>query len=104
MTTQEALRPRNHAAIAKIAALLPVNANEADLKREAIGGAASEDGRALHVAERSRLMVADPDAGPLGAAVPGAAPVEVPAADVDQGIEDNVSEMRQILKVWLLGR
>jgi hypothetical protein len=29
--TSEALRTRNHAAIAKVAALLPVNANESDL-------------------------------------------------------------------------
>jgi hypothetical protein len=141
----EALCTRNHAAIAKVAALLPVNANEADLaaqciaaraqaeemlrllrqhagdiglvlrlnaqygsmvrtslsvlgrlmrvqavrqKREAIDGAASEDAWTLHVAERSMLGVVDPDAGPVEAAWPGAAP----AADVDQRIEDNVSE------------
>jgi hypothetical protein len=141
--TPEALHTRNHAAIAKVAALLPVNANEADLaaqciaaraqagdvlrllrqhaddiglvmrlnaqygsmvrtslsvhgrlmrvqalrqKREAIDGAANEDARALHVAERSMLGVVDPDAGPLEAAWPGTAP------DVDQWIEDNVSE------------
>jgi hypothetical protein len=149
----EALHDRNHAAIAKVAALLPVNANEADLaaqciaaraqaeemlrllrqhagdiglvmrlnaqygsmvrtslsvhgrlmrvqalrhKREAIDGAANEDGWARHVAERSMLGVVDPDAGPLEAAwpkvAPLAAPVEAPAADVDEGIEDNVSE------------
>jgi hypothetical protein len=147
--TQEALRTRNHAAIAKVAALLPVNANEADLaaqciaaraqaedvlrllrqhagdiglvmrlnaqygsmvrtslsvhgrlmrvqalrqKREAIDGAANQDARALHVAERSMLGVVDPDAGPLEAAWPGAAPVEALAADVDHRIEENVSE------------
>src|SRR5476651_2100511 len=147
--TQEALCTRNHAAIAKVAALLPVNANEADLaaqciatraqaedvlrllrqhaddiglvirlnaqygsmvrtslsvhgrlmrvqalrqKREAIDGAANQDAWALHVAERSMLGVVDPDAGPHQAAWPGTAPVEAPSADVDQRIEDNVSE------------
>jgi hypothetical protein len=38
------------------------------------------------------LRVADPDAGPLQAARPEAAPVEAPAADVDQRIEQKVSE------------
>ena len=38
-------------------------------KREAIEGAASQDAWALHVAERSMLQVADPDAGPQHAAV-----------------------------------
>jgi hypothetical protein len=147
--TQEALCTRNHAAIAKVAALLPVNANEADLaaqciaaraqaedvlrllrqhagdiglvirlnaqygsmvrtslsvhgrlmrvqalrhKREAIDGAANQDAWALHVAERSMLGVVDPDAGPQQAAWPGTAPVEALAADVDQRIEENVSE------------
>src|SRR5471030_2890633 len=145
----EALCTRNHAAIAKVAALLPVNANEADLaaqciaaraqaedvlrllrqhagdiglvmrlnaqygsmvrtslsvhgrlmrvqelrqKREAIEGAASEDAWALHVAERSMLMVVNPGAKPQQAAGPGAAPVGAPAAGVGQGIEENVSE------------
>ena len=131
--TPAALRTRNHAAVAKVAALLPVNANEADLaaqciaaraqaedvlrllrqhagdiglvlrlnaqygsmvrtslavhgrlmrvqalrqKREAIDGAATEDAWALHVAERSMLAVADPDAGSPKAARPGAAPVD----------------------------
>src|SRR5476651_1579863 len=126
--TPEALHTRNLAAIAKVAALLPVNANEADLaaqciaaraqaeemlrllrqhaddiglvmrlnaqygsmvrtslsvhgrlmrvqalrqKREAIEGAASEDAWALHVAERSMLMVVDPGAKPQQAARPG---------------------------------
>jgi hypothetical protein len=63
-------------------------------------GAASEDARALHMAERSMLKVVDPGAKPHQAAgpgaarvaVPGAAPVEAPAAGVDQRIEDNVSE------------
>src|SRR5450432_3124457 len=143
--TPEALHTRNLAAIAKVAALLPVNANEADLaaqciaaraqaeemlrllrqhtddiglvirlnaqygsmvrtslsvharlmrvqalrhKREAIGGAANADSRALHVAERSMLGVVDPDAGSPQATWPGTAPV----ADVDQWIEDDVSE------------
>jgi hypothetical protein len=149
----EALHDRNHAAIAKVAALLPVNANEADLaaqciaaraqaeemlrllrqhagdiglvmrlnaqygsmvrtslsvhgrlmrvqalrhKREAIDGAADQDAWAQHVAERSMLGVVDPDAGPLEAAwpkvAPVGAPVEAPAADVDQRTEENVSE------------
>jgi hypothetical protein len=151
--TQEALRTRNLAAIAKVAALLPVNANEADLaaqcmaaraqaeemlrllrqhaddiglvmrlnaqygsmvrtslsvhgrlmrvqalrqKREAIDGAANADAWTLHVAERSMLMVVDPGAKPQQAAGPGPArvgvPVAAPTADVDQRIEDNVSE------------
>jgi hypothetical protein len=147
--TQESLRARNHAAVAKVAALLPVNANEADLaaqciaaraqaeemlrllrqhagdiglvmrlnaqygsmvrtslsvhgrlmrvqalrhKREAIDGAANQDALALHVAERLMLAVVDPDAGELEAAWPGVAPVEAPAACVDQRIADNVSE------------
>jgi hypothetical protein len=147
--TPEALLARNHAAIAKVAALLPVNANEADLaaqciaaraqaeevlrllrqhagdiglvmrlnaqygsmvrtslsvhgrlmrmqalrqKREAIDGAANQDARALHVAERSMLGVVDPDAGPLEAAWPKVAPVAAPAAGVDHRIEGNVSE------------
>jgi hypothetical protein len=121
----EAVRARNHAAIAKVAALLPVNANEADLaaqciaaraqaedtlrllrenaddiglvmrlnaqygsmlrtslsaqarlmrvqavrqKREAIEAEATRDAWTQHVAERSMLMVADPDAGRLKAA------------------------------------
>jgi hypothetical protein len=147
--TPEALRTRNHAAIAKVAALLPVNANEADLaaqciaaraqaedvlrllrhhagdiglvmrlnaqygsmvrtslsvhgrlmrvqavrqKREAIDGAANADARALHLAERSMLGVADPDPGPPQAAWPEATPVEPPAACVDQTIENPISE------------
>jgi hypothetical protein len=149
----EALHDRNHAAIAKVAALLPVNANEADLaaqciaaraqaedllrllrqhaddiglvlrlnaqygsmvrtslsvhgrlmrvqalrqKREAIDGAANADAWTLHVAERSMLGVVDPDAGPMEAAwpkvAPVATPVEAPAADVDQRVEENVSD------------
>ena len=141
----EALRTRNHAAIAKVAALLPVNANEIDLaaqciaaraqaeemlrlvrqhagdiemvmrlnaqygsmvrtslsvhgrlmrvqavrqKREAIEGAATEDAWTQHMAERSMLKVADPDAGRLEAARAGAAP----AACVDERIENDVSE------------
>jgi hypothetical protein len=147
--TQEALRARNHAAIAKVAALLPVNANEADLaaqciaaraqaedvlrllrqhgddiglvmrlnaqygsmvrtslsvhgrlmrvqalrqKREAIDGAANEDGWVQHVAERSVLAVVDPADGPLEAARPAVAPVEAAAAGVDQRIEEDVSD------------
>jgi hypothetical protein len=147
--SREGLRARNLAAIAKVAALLPVNANEADLaaqciaaraqaeemlrllrqnaddiglvmrlnaqygsmvrtslsvharlmrvqalrqKREAIDGAATEDARALHIAERSMLGVVDADAVRQAAAWPEATPVEAPAACVDQRTEDNVSE------------
>jgi hypothetical protein len=143
--TQEALRARNHAAIAKVAGLLPVNANEADLaaqciaaraqaeemlrllrqnaddillvmrlnaqygsmvrtslsvharlmrmqalrrKREAMDGATNQDAWAQHIAERSMLGVVDPNAGPRQATLPEAAP----AADVDQRIEEHVSE------------
>jgi hypothetical protein len=151
--TPAALRTRNHAAIAKVAALLPVNANEADLaaqciaaraqaeeilrllrqnaddigltmrlnaqygsmvrtslsvqgrlmrmqalrqKRQAIEGAANQDAWAQHIAERSMLGVLNPDAGPKQAAWPEAAratlPAGAPAADVDQRIEEHVSE------------
>ncbi|MGD0107711.1 MAG: hypothetical protein ABSC06_27290 [Rhodopila sp.] len=38
--TPEALRTRNHAAIAKVAALLPANANEADLAAQCIAARA----------------------------------------------------------------
>ena len=142
----QALCTRNLAAIAKVAALLPVNANEADLaaqciaaraqaedilrllrqhagdiglvmrlnaqyssmvrtslsvharlmrvqavrqKREAIEGAANEDARVQHIAERSMLRVVAADAGPQQAASPEAAP----AGCVDQKIEANVSEI-----------
>jgi hypothetical protein len=151
--TPEGLRARNHAAIAKVAALLPVNANEIDLaaqciaaraqaeemlrllrqhagdiglvirlnaqyasmlrtslsvlgrlmrvqalrhKREAIDGAANQDAWAQHVAERSMLLVTDPDARPPQAALPKAAPVATrvaaPATNVDQSVTDNISE------------
>src|ERR1700733_7313927 len=141
--TPAALRARNHAAVAKVAELLPVNANEIHLaaqciaaraqaedvlrllrqhaddiqlvmrlnaqygsmvrtslsvharlmrvqalrhKREAIEGAANEDAWVQHIAERSMLRVADPNAARLAAASPApaarpqAAPVEAPAA------------------------
>jgi hypothetical protein len=142
--TPEGLRARNHAAIAKVAALLPVNANEVDLaaqcvaaraqaeemlrllrqnaddiglvmrlnaqyasmvrtslsvlgrlmrvqalrqKREAMDGAANQDAWAQHIAERSMLLVTDPDAGPQQAALPKVPPVATrvaaPAACVD---------------------
>jgi hypothetical protein len=159
----EALYDRNHAAIAKVAALLPVNANEADLaaqciaaraqaedvlrllrqyagdiqlvlrlnaqygsmvrtslsvhgrlmrvqalrqKREAIEGEANADARALHVAARSMLGVVDPDAHPMQAAWPNLAPVAAPAPDVNQRIEENVSEneidsQRAAFETWL---
>jgi hypothetical protein len=147
--TQEALRVRNHAAIAKVAALLPVNANEADLaaqciaaraqaedllrllrrsadnialvmrlnaqygsmvrtslsahgrlmrvqavrqKREATDEAATQDAWTQHVAGQSMLSVTDPDAEPLQAPRPKAAPVEAPASRRDQRIADDVSE------------
>ncbi len=41
--TPEALRARNHAAIAKVAALLPVNANEADLAAQCIAARAQAE-------------------------------------------------------------
>src|SRR5471032_2334435 len=41
--TQEGLRARNHAAIAKVAALLPVNANEADLAAQCIAARAQAE-------------------------------------------------------------
>ena len=41
--TQEALRVRNYAAIAKVAALLPVNANEADLAAQCIAARAQSE-------------------------------------------------------------
>jgi hypothetical protein len=41
--TQDALRARNHAAIAKIASLLPVNANEADLAAQCIAARAQAE-------------------------------------------------------------
>jgi len=41
--TPEALRTRNHAAIAKVAALLPVNANEADLAAQCIAARAQAE-------------------------------------------------------------
>jgi hypothetical protein len=41
--TPEALRARNHAAIAKVAALLPVNANEADLAAQCIASRAQAE-------------------------------------------------------------
>jgi len=139
----EALRARNLSAIAKVSALLPVNANEADLaaqciaaraqaedilrllrqhagdiqlvirlnaqyssmvrtslsvharlmrvqavrqKREAIEGAANQDGWTQHIAEQSMLRVVDADAARLAAAPPA------PAACGDQSIEDNISQ------------
>ena len=150
----EALCARNHAAIARAAALLPVNATEVDLaarciaaraqaedvlrqlrqhpgdirlvmrlnaqygmmvrtslaehgrlmrmqavrqKRGAIEDTATEDAWTPRVAERSTLLVADPDAGPLEAAGPAAAPVEAtrieePGTCVDHRTEKNVSE------------
>ena len=41
--TQEGLRARNHAAIAKVAALLPVNANELDLAAQCIAARAQAE-------------------------------------------------------------
>jgi len=41
--TPEALRTRNHAAIAKVAAMLPVNANEADLAAQCIAARAQAE-------------------------------------------------------------
>jgi len=155
--TQEGLRARHLAAIAKVAALRPVNANEIDLaaqciaararaedvlrllrrhaddiglvmrlnpqygsmvrtslsvqarlmrvqavrqKREAIEGAATEDARVQHIAERSMLRVVIPAAAPQQAAAPGgvspawfgAMPVETPAACGTQRIAGNVPD------------
>jgi hypothetical protein len=151
--TPEALHVRNRAAIAKVAALLPVNANEADLaaqciaaraqaeemlrllrqhagdiglvirlnsqygsmvrtslsvhgrlmrvqalrqKREKIHDAVNQDAWALHIAEQSMLQVVDPASELPDAASPKLAPVatqvEAPAAYVDQGVADKVSE------------
>jgi hypothetical protein len=151
--TPEGLRARNHAAIAKVAALLPVNANEADLaaqciaaraqaeemlrllrqhanniglvmrlnaqygsmvrtslavhgrlmrvqalrhKREKIHDAVNQDVWALHIAEQSMLQVVDPASELPDAAwakvAPVATQVEAPAACVDQGVADKVSE------------
>jgi hypothetical protein len=129
--TQDALRARDLAAIAKVAALAPVNANEADLaaqciaaraqaedllrllrqhandlplmmrlnaqygsmvrtslsvharlmrvqalrqKREANESTANQDTWVQHIAERSMLVVVDPDAVPRQATSPGAPP------------------------------
>jgi hypothetical protein len=152
--TPEGLRARNHAAIAKVAALAPVNANEVDLaaqciaaraqaeemlrllrqhagdiglvmrlnaqygsmvrtslsvlgrlmrvqalrhKREAMDGAANQDAWAQHIAERSMLLVTDPDAGPQQAALPKAAPtatrVAAPTTRVDQIPANNISKI-----------
>ncbi len=41
--TQEGLRARNHAAITKVAALLPVNANEADLAAQWVAARAQAE-------------------------------------------------------------
>jgi len=144
-----ALRARNLAAIAKVAALLPVGANEIDLaaqciaaraqaeemlrmvrvyaddiglvmrlnaqyssalrtslsvhgrlmrvqavrqKREAIDGAATRDAWTQHTAERSMLIVVDPNAEPLDLAQPKAVPVEAPVASLDQRIAGNISD------------
>ena len=65
-------------------------------KREAIEGAANADAWTQHAAEQTMLKVVDQDAKRLEAAQPKAAPaeapVEPPAADVDQRTEENVSE------------
>jgi hypothetical protein len=52
--TPEGLRARNHAAIAKVAALLPVNANEADLAAQCIAARAQAE-------EMLRLLRQNPD-------------------------------------------
>jgi hypothetical protein len=54
-------------------------------KREAIDGAATQDARVLYVVEQTMLGVVDPEWA-------GTAPVETPAACVDQRIAENVSE------------
>ena len=60
-------------------------------KRE-VNAATNADARALHVAERSMLIVGVPSATALKAASPKAAPVAAPAACVDPRITENVSE------------
>jgi hypothetical protein len=83
-------------------------------KREAIEGAANEDAWAQHVAERSMLRVADPDAGRVEAARPKVAPVaatriEATGAYVEQRVEENVSEtgtnsQDAAFETWLSGQ
>ena len=157
--TPEALNTRNHAAIAKVAALLPVNANEADLaaqciaaraqaeemlrlirqnaediqlvmrlnaqyssmvrtslsaharlmrvqalrqKREATQGAANQDAWTLHIAERSMLGVADPDADPHQAAWPEPALTATPDPRIeDQVSEDDLNSQDAAFETWL---
>ena len=83
--TPEGLRARNHAAIAKVAALLPVNANKADLAAQCIAARAqAEDVLRLL---RQHAGDIDPDAGSLKAARPATAPV----AGVDWLGAENVS-------------
>jgi len=146
--TPEALRARNYAAIAKVAALLPVNADEADLaahciaaraqvedllrqlrhhaddialvirlnaqyastlrtslsvhahlmrvqavrqKREAIDAAATEDARALQLAERSMLRVLNPDPKPTKPTPVETAP-QTPTPHVAPTVAENVSK------------
>ena len=81
----EALRARNHAAIAKVAALLPVNANKAGLAAQCIAARArAEDVLRLLLQHAGDI---DPDAGSLKAARPATAPV----AGVDRLGAENVS-------------
>ena len=62
-------------------------------KQHAIDRAANADARALHVAERSnRLAVLNPGGEPPKPACPNQAPIEAPAACVDQRTAENVSE------------
>jgi hypothetical protein len=104
---------RQHAA--DIVLVMPLNAQHASMvrtslavlgrltqvqalrqKRQAIDDAANQDPRAQHFAERSMLLVADPDAEPQQAAWPKAPPVttrvEPLAARVDQSMTENISE------------
>jgi hypothetical protein len=60
-------------------------------KREAIDGAATEDARALHVAERSMLEVLAADAA-LQAAMPEATPVALPGGAPAAGVDHRIAE------------
>jgi hypothetical protein len=106
----EALRARNHSAIAKVAALLPVNANEIDL---APSFACSVPSLACSLAQCIAAHApAEEDSGaePRQAAVTGAAPVgapvAAPACGLDQRIAANVSQIeinsqRMAFETWM---
>ena len=66
--TQEALGARNHAAIAKVAALLPVNANEADLAAQCIAARARVAAPAACVDQRIAENVSENEIDSQGVA------------------------------------